>query len=384
MERCDVVVVGAGLAGLACARELATAGLTTVLVDQKRGLGERVHTTGIFVRRTLEDFALPERCLGPVIRDVVLYSPRRRALALRSPHDEFRVGRMAMLYDHMRADGERSGVRCRLGNRVAALAREGDGVRVELEPVDAPAGTRRRQLIARMVIGADGARSRVAAAMGLDRNQRFLVGAEEVHPSASPGGPPVMHCFVDPRLAPGYLAWVVDDGEEAHVGVAGEPAAGYHPLRALATFRAGVADLVPVGAVPRERRGGSIPIGGLLRRIAEPRALLVGDAAGAVSPLTAGGLDPCLRQSRLAAQVVVAWLSSGCADALAAYQVPALRRRFRGRMLLRHVMSRLRGELATEVAVAVLRTPPFTAVAGHIFFGRGSFPDLELAPAAGP
>ena len=32
----------------------------------------RVHTTGIFVRRTLEHFDLPEACLGPPVRDVML------------------------------------------------------------------------------------------------------------------------------------------------------------------------------------------------------------------------------------------------------------------------------------------------------------------------
>ncbi len=36
-----------------------------------------------------------------------------------------------------------------------------------------------------------------------------------------------------------------------------------------------------------ERRGGPIPVGGVLRRIGCADGLLVGDAAGAVSPLTA-------------------------------------------------------------------------------------------------
>lgn len=40
-----------------------------------------------------------------------------------------------------------------------------------------------------------------------------------------------------------------------------------------------------------ERRAGPIPVGSLLRRISCADGLLVGDAAGAVSPLTAGGLD---------------------------------------------------------------------------------------------
>ncbi len=63
-EQCDVVVVGAGLGGLQCARLLGRAGVRVLLVDAKRTLDAGVHTTGIFVRRTLEDFDLPADCLG--------------------------------------------------------------------------------------------------------------------------------------------------------------------------------------------------------------------------------------------------------------------------------------------------------------------------------
>jgi flavin-dependent dehydrogenase len=380
MNRCDVLVAGGGLAGLVCARDLAAAGLDVVLVDQKRALGERVHTTGIFVRRTLEDFALPEVCLGPVVRDVALYSPRRRRLDLHSPHDEFRVGRMGALYQLLREGAEARGARVWLGHRLVGAARVRGGVEVELERAGALAAgdARRRLLHARFVVGADGARSRVAAALGMGRNRDFLIGAEDVLPSAAPGGRPIMHCFVDPVLAPGYLAWVVDDGEEAHVGVAGDPRR-FRPLQALAAFRASLDGVVPLARERLERRGGRIPVGGLLPRIASPHGLLVGDAAGAVSPLTAGGLDPCLRQSRLAVQVITAWLGGGQRAALDAYGSPALRRRFRGRMWMRRGMNQLRGARSAELALTVLRTGPLPALAARVFFGRGSFPDLDLA-----
>lgn len=364
-----MLVVGGGLAGLSCARGLAAAGARTILIDQKRRLGERIHTTGIFVRRTLEDFALPEGCLGPAVSDVVLYSPRRRRLALSSPHAEFRVGHMGALYERMRDRASAAGAEVRTGQRFVAARPVPAGVAVEL------AGG--RQVQARFVVGADGARSPVAGPLGLDRNRAFLIGAEDVLPSAQPGGQPVMHCFVDPELAPGYLAWVVDDGEEAHVGVAGDPSR-FRPLAALARFRDSLRGLVPLASGRIERRGGRIPVGGLLPRIACERGLLVGDAAGAVSPLTAGGLDPCLRQARLAVEVIRAWLGDGRREALEAYQAPALRRRFRGRMLMRLAFDRLHTRSAAEIAFAALRAPPLSPLAGRVLFGRGSFPDLSL------
>jgi len=47
----DVAIVGAGLAGLQCARLLATRGLRVVLIDRKDTLAAPIHTTGIFSRR---------------------------------------------------------------------------------------------------------------------------------------------------------------------------------------------------------------------------------------------------------------------------------------------------------------------------------------------
>src|SRR5262245_56526668 len=91
MQRCDVLVVGAGLAGLWTARHLASAGLDVMLVDGRSRVDRQIRTTGIFVRRTLEDFELPVDCFGPPVSRVVLYSPGRRSLGLESPHPEFRV-----------------------------------------------------------------------------------------------------------------------------------------------------------------------------------------------------------------------------------------------------------------------------------------------------
>src|SRR5690606_20292573 len=118
------------------------------------------------------------------------------------------------------------------------------------------------------LIGADGAMSRVAPALGLDENREWIVGVEEVFPGVSTGGEPAFHCWLDPALAPGYIAWVVDDGEEVHVGVGGY-APRFRPAEALRRFMARVGPRFGLGgAEPAERRGGRIPVGGVLPRIA--------------------------------------------------------------------------------------------------------------------
>ena len=94
MGNYDVTIIGAGLAGLQCARLLARKGLRVLLVDRKNALDQKIHTTGIFVRRTFLDFDIPDDCLGPPIKHITLYSPAQRAIEFVSEHDEFSIGRM--------------------------------------------------------------------------------------------------------------------------------------------------------------------------------------------------------------------------------------------------------------------------------------------------
>jgi flavin-dependent dehydrogenase len=349
----DTAVIGAGLAGLQTARLLAARGARVVLIDRRASVCERIHTTGIFVRKTWEDFPILREQLGPPIRHVTLYSPARRALELEADEPEFRVGRMNWVYLRLLDDCGRHGVTwmpethlVECGDRHIVIDRHGHRERLDVE----------------FIVGADGARSLVARQLGLDRNMEFLAGIEDVVPSMSPAAPS-LRCYIDPRLAPGYIAWIVDDGEEAHVGVAGY-GDRYRPAEALDTLKRELG----ITAKPVERRGGLIPVNGVLRRIGNARGLLVGDAAGAVSPLTAGGLDAAMRLSAFAADVITT-------RDYPAYSGDRFRARFAARRFMRRAIQAVDHPLVAELGCALLRTAPLRALAKHVFFSRSSFPD---------
>ena len=379
MENYDVTVVGAGLAGLQTARLLGERGFRVLLVDRKASLDQSIHTTGIFVRRTLEDFALPEDCLGPPVRHVTLYSPARRSMELSSPQDEFRVGRMGPLYQRFLSNAKRAGVEWMPATRYVEHVKLKDEMIVRLEAQAAV-----RSVRTRYIVGADGATSRVGGDLGLELNREWIVGVEEVLEGVPLEGPPRFHCFLDPRLAPGYLAWLVHDGEEVHLGVGGYPSR-FDPLKALREFHASLNGIVDLRAAKLiERRGGRIPVGGVLRHIANDRGLLVGDAAGAVSPLTAGGLDPCIRLSTFAAKVIGDYLETDDAGALAVYSGGLFRARFISRLWMRRMIAAVQTTAMVELGCALLRLPPIHLLAWRVFFGRGSFPDVDQYPLRQP
>jgi flavin-dependent dehydrogenase len=365
----DVTIIGAGLAGLQCARLLARRGLSVLLVDRKNSLDQKIHTTGIFVRRTLLDFDIPDDCLGPPIKHVTLYSPALRSTEFVSEHDEFSIGRMGQLYQRYLQQSLLAGVQWLPETSYLGHSSTNGKLTVRLS---------RGEVTTRYLIGADGARSRVARDLKLDLNQEWIVGVESVYEGAVIDGPPRLLCFLDPELAPGYIAWIAHDGEETHLGVGGYPSR-FDPPAALEAFRSRVANIVNLkDAKQIERRAGYIPVGGVLQNIANTNGLLVGDAAGAVSPLTAGGLDPCMRLSAFAAQVVSEYLSRGNPEALSMYSGELFRARFASRLWARRVASTLGQRQLVELGCAVLRLPLLNRIARHVFFGRGSFPDVEV------
>ncbi len=374
-KRYEVVVVGAGLAGLQCARLLAERSIPVLIVDRKPDLHRPIHTTGIFVRRTLEDFRIPAALLGPSIRHVTLHSPGGRQQSLESPHDEFRIGRMGPMYESMIRDAQRAGAETLRGAHFRGLEERGERLLVSLEVEGSPI-----PVWTQYIVGADGAASRVASALGLSTNSETIVGVEDVLHGVPLEGPPMLHCYLDPGLAPGYIGWVAHDGHEMHLGVGGY-ADAFSPAGSLAALRHRVArDFDISRGTLAERRGGRIPVGGVLPNISCRSGLLTGDAAGAVSPLTAGGLDGAMRLSRYAAEVLATAVEQDDPDVLSLYDGVRLDTRLVSRRWMRCVLTSVRSPLLVEAGCALLRTPPLAAFAWQIFFGRRSFPEPDRGP----
>jgi flavin-dependent dehydrogenase len=296
-------------------------------------------------------------------------------MELVSEHDEFRVGKMGKLYERYLDHCLRAGVTWMPGTRYSGHVQfKTNHLLVKLATTNAGRAT---SVTTRYLVGADGANSRVGRDLQLERNREWIVGVEDVFADVSLTGPPRLHCFLDPILAPGYLAWIAHDGEETHIGVGGY-ATKFDPVDALEKFKDSVREIVSLKtATFVERRGGRIPVGGVLRNISCPSGLLIGDAAGAVSPLTAGGLDPCMRLSTLAARVIPNYLQDQDVDALGDYSGELFRARFTSRLWMRRFIATVQRPALLEIACAGLRLPMLNMFARHVFFGRGSFPDVK-------
>lgn len=298
MEKTDLCIVGASYAGLACASAAAASGLSVTVLEAKSELGMRPHTTGILVQEAMEHLpGIPASLVRPVA-GVRLYSPALRSFDLHSQGYAFHAADTPGLIRWMAQELQgHDSVSIRTGSRFQSVEERGDGLYLP-----------QQELFTRYLVGADGARSAVARHLGLGQNREYLIGMEMEFAGHDHMDERFLHVFVDSALAPGYIAWVVPGVGITQVGLACRHPAHLAVEGLLEKIRP-IFDFTTLK--PLNRRGGLIPVGGVVSPIAAHRALIVGDAAGMVSPLTAGGIHKALQLGALAGQSVAGWLQDG-------------------------------------------------------------------------
>jgi digeranylgeranylglycerophospholipid reductase len=312
------------------------------------------------VKDAVEDIAWLSGVPAPLVKridGVRLYAPDMRHIDLFAPGYYFWATDTPRLLDWMVQDVRAAGVDVRLDTVFTDAKREGAEWIVPCGDVE---------LRARYLVGADGPHSRVAKALGLSSNTQFLFGVEHEYASANASvAPGLLHCFVDRRLAPGYIGWAFAGVTAAQVGLARRLPHGAS-VAAMEPFLRKIAPVAAFGAeAPAAVRAGMIPCGGLLERVARPGAMLVGDAAGMVSPVTAGGIHTALRHGERVGEAVAGFLQRRMADP-AEWLVESYPR-FRTKRMLRWCFDRFQSDWAFNLLLA---TRPMRRAAELVYFHR--------------
>jgi geranylgeranyl reductase family protein len=291
MKRFDVLVAGGGPAGSATAYHLATQGLSVLLVDKATFPRDKPCGGGLTMRAFLHCPVDPTPVVEELVDVVELRFRYQDAVERRARRPVIAMTQRrrldAFLLDAARAVG-----------------------------VEVQEGATADLSSAELVVGADGANGTTARALGL--------GAGIVHGVALEGNVAYgrvsrdrygRRAVIELADIPGGYGWVFPKGDHVNVGVGAWQAQGPYlreHLRRICEAH---------GLRPDELenlRGHRLP----LRRpgvpIASERALLVGDAAGLIDPVSGDGMYECFVSAELAA-AAIGDLLAGRASSLASY-----------------------------------------------------------------
>jgi flavin-dependent dehydrogenase len=174
---CDVLVIGAGPAGLHLARRLTAEGFSTLVFEEHPVIGEPVDCSGVIGADGFDGLGLPH---GPIIGEVRvlrLVSPGGIGLAYRNGRALAYVMERGRFDQALAARAEAAGVRIETGAKVTNLKVEPDGVEATVRRCDPNGnGSSRHMEIyrARAAVIAAGPRYSAQHLFGMGRPRQLL------------------------------------------------------------------------------------------------------------------------------------------------------------------------------------------------------------------
>jgi geranylgeranyl diphosphate/geranylgeranyl-bacteriochlorophyllide a reductase len=300
----DVFVVGGGPSGATAADDLARAGRKVALLDRD---GRIKPCGGAIPPRLIADFDIPSEQIVAQITTARMISPTGRAVDI--PIENGFVGMVDRdkFDEFLRVRATRNGAQ-RLTGTFVRIERDAEGTCVIWR--DKASGAEQRSRT-KLVIGADGARSKVAAAEvpGGD-SIPYVIAYHEIikaPPANDSYHPARCDVIYDGKISPDFYGWVFPHGAHASVGM-GTEVDGTDLKKATADLRA-MSGLTDCETIRRE--GAPIPLKPLDRWDNGRDVVLAGDAAGVVAPSSGEGIYYAMVGGRVAATAAQAALASG-------------------------------------------------------------------------
>ena len=324
MHKYDVVVVGGGPAGSMAAKYAAKAGASTLILEADAEIGKPVQCAGLISKRAIEESETRDKSfINSEIKGAIVRSPSQE-LMLESPDKSAFAIRRDIFDNILAQEAENEGAEIILRRRVKTVTKVAGETKLRISTANG-----KEEISARVVIGADGVKSRVAKIAGLSVAKSFLncVQLEGVYKTEDAFAD-FAEIFVGNTIAPGFFAWVIPLGPEniARIGLCIDKrfSAQSNPLLYLKT------NLARHPLIAKRYKGasskftaGAIPIGVRKRgqTVQEDKGiLLVGDAAAQVKPVTGGGVYYGMKCGKMAGEIAAKASLTGDLKMLTAYE----------------------------------------------------------------
>lgn len=329
----DVLVAGGSVAGLLTARELASKGISVVVVEEHHEIGTPEHCGGMVSAQGLNKLGImpDSNVFQNFVTKTIITSPSSR-VELNSEHQNVVVIDRRALDKQIALQAQRAGAAIR--TRCTFKSIGSDGAKRFI------AKTTDGDISCHYFVDARG-----IASLASGGRENFLPSAQfEIYASWIKDD--IVQVTFDSDLYPGFFAWIIPTGQGiGKVGVAGR---GINVSTALKHF-----------VESRGERYSTIRkifapiwIGGAIDSFVTGKTILVGDAAGQTKPSTAGGIYSCGIAGILAGRAIAETINLNEDSALEVYEQEwrnLFQNEFRKMTIARKVLERLDNKALDEI-----------------------------------
>ena len=333
----DVVIAGGSVAGLICAREIASNNHSVLVIEEDYEIGTPEHCGGLVSTAGLEELGIIpfRKTFDHLIETAEIHAPNGNSFSINSKKQKVAEISRRELDKQIAHQAQKNGATIKV--RTSFQEMTDRGVR-----------TSEGEIECKIFVDARG----VSSLIHKDRTGILSSAQYEIYADWIKKGK--VEVFFDQEKYPGFFAWVIPSDEgKGKVGVAGK---GINVVEAIEKF------LETMGNYSTIRKiYAPIWIKGPIDKFIDGKIVIIGDAAGQAKPTTAGGIYSSGMGGLYAGQAISKFLESNDMSDLEEYQkrwTEKFGKEFEKQLFARKILERLDNNTINKLFESV--TPEIT------------------------
>ena len=333
----DVVIAGGSVAGLICAREIASNNHSVLVIEEDYEIGTPEHCGGLVSTAGLEELGIVpfRKTFDHLIESAEIHAPNGNSFSINSKKQKVAEISRRELDKQIAHQAQKNGATIKVRTSFQELTDK--GVR-----------TSEGEIECKIFVDARG----VSSLIHKDRTGILSSAQYEIYADWIKKGK--VEVFFDQEKYPGFFAWIIPSGEgKGKVGVAGK---GINVVEAIEKF------LETIGNYSTIRKiYAPIWIKGPIDKFVDGKIVTIGDAAGQAKPTTAGGIYSSGMGGLYAGQAISKFLESKDRLHLEEYQkrwTEKFGKEFEKQLFARKILERLDNNTINKLFESI--TPEIT------------------------
>ena len=338
----DVIVAGGSIAGLLCAREIAAAKFSVLVIEEDYEIGTPEHCGGLVSITGLAELGvIPfKRTFSHMIESAEITAPNGNSFTINSKKQKVVEISRRELDKQIAFQAQRNGAVIKVRTSFQGIT--DTGIRTNEESIDC-----------KIFVDARG----VSSLIHKDRTGILSSAQYEIYADWIKKGK--VKVIFDQERYPGFFAWIIPSDEgKGKVGVAGRGINVAETLDKILEERGNYSTIRKIFA--------PIWIKGPITKFVEGKTVIVGDAAGQAKPTTAGGIFTSGIGGVYAGQAISKFLKTNNREDLEEYQkkwTDRFGKEFERQKLARNILERIDNKTINKLFESI--TPEITKEIGE-------------------